>query len=178
MTPIAHTVVGLGGWIGFSKRPGLGEMAAFILAANLPDADFLLRIVPVLRRAMPHQYFTHNLVFALLSAVLLFGLVRTARSRMALMGVALSHLVLDLMVTDTAVPIGFPMLWPFSSRLFHVGGFPPLQRGDLATVLSWRNLKVVILELLLFALPLWLLAGKRITAVVNRWRNRDRALPG
>lgn len=167
MTPIAHTMVGLGGWIGFSKRPGIKEMVAFVLAANLPDGDFLLRLIPAVRRVMPHQYLTHNLVFALLSAVILFGLVRGIRLRLALAGVALSHLVLDLMVTDTAAPIGFPMLWPFSERLFHVGGFPSLRRGDPAAVFSRGNLVVVILELLLFALPLWLLAGRRLVKTIG-----------
>lgn len=162
MTPIAHTMVGIGGWLAVSRRFRTGEMVAFVLAANLPDVDFFLRMVPAVRSRIPHQYVTHNLVFVLLSTLLLFGLVRTIRARWALFAVAVSHLVLDLLVTDTMDPIGFPLLFPFSGRLFHVGGFPPFHRESLAVVFSWGNLGVMGLELLVFAIPLWILAGKRL----------------
>lgn len=173
MTPIAHSMVGLGGWLAGSRQACAGEMAAFVLAANLPDADFLLRLIPAVHRAMPHQYATHNLLFALLSSLVFFKLVRGIRARSALVAVALSHPVLDLLVSDRVQPIGFPILWPFSRLLFHVGGFPSLQRGDWAALVSWENLGVVLLEVLVFALPLGLLAGKKAWRLANEpdfWR--------
>ncbi|MDY0297082.1 MAG: metal-dependent hydrolase [Acidobacteriota bacterium] len=175
MTPIAHTMIGLSGWLTASRRPRAAEMAAFVLAANLPDIDFLLRLLPSLRESMPHQYATHNLVFVLASGLLLGRLVRTVRARWVLLAVAASHLVLDLLVSDTVDPIGFPLLLPFSRQLFHIGGFPPLRRGDLTTVLSWSNLAVVLLEILIFAVPLWAVAGKRLRRLMlnedfRKWR--------
>lgn len=162
MTPIAHTLAGISGWLAVSRRLRSGEIVAFVLAANLPDVDFLLRLVPAVHSRIPHQYATHNLVFVLLSTLLLSRLVSTVRVRWALLVVAMSHPVLDLLVTDTVAPIGFPLLYPFSGRLFHVGGFPPFQRGNLAAVFTWGNLAVVLLEFLVFIVPVWILARKRL----------------
>ena len=175
MTPIAHTAVGIGGWLAGTRKPVAGGLLAFVLAANLPDADFLLRLIPACKRSLPHQVVTHNLFFALLSVLLFLPLIRDLRERWLLLAVAFSHPLLDLFVVDTVPPIGFPLLWPLSRRLFHVGGFPPLLRGDLNTLLSPANLVTLLLEIVVFVGPLWLLAGKRLRGLAGnpdfwRWR--------
>jgi hypothetical protein len=169
MSPIAHSGIALLGWELASRRKNVFSLALFLAAANLPDVDFLLRIVLGRGRMPLHQYYTHNLAFVLLGAGLMSLLLPAGRDRWGLVLVALSHLVLDVIVIDTVRPVGIRAFYPFSTALYNFGFFPFLQRGSLKAMASWRNLEVMALEAGLFVLPVLVVFGK---ALARRIRAR------
>jgi hypothetical protein len=153
MSPIAHSGLALLGWELGARRKNAFSLAVFMAAANLPDLDFLLRLIFGRGRLTLHQYYTHNALFILIASGLLSLLLPAGRDRWALLLVALSHLVLDVVVVDTLRPVGIRAFYPFSDALFNFGFFPFLQRGSLRAMASVRNLEVLALEAAVFVLP-------------------------
>jgi membrane-bound metal-dependent hydrolase YbcI (DUF457 family) len=172
-SPVAHTLFGLTGLhllqAGF---PGsfsqTWPLSGLILLASLaPDLDF----IPGLVLGDPgryHQTLSHSLSVSFLAALALGSLARRSfpgtpwwRWVGLMLLFFLGHLVLDFFTEDTRPPIGFPLCWPFSGRLFTspVPIFPYLLRDPARPGFWSHNLRTLWLEALLLALP-WVVSWK------------------
>jgi membrane-bound metal-dependent hydrolase YbcI (DUF457 family) len=170
-SPVSHTLVGC--CVAAAAARGTGGVraapltAAILVAANAPDADFLLG--PLLRPlgvALAHQGATHSLAFVaaatLLLALPLRGKIPLPRAWGWLCAAGAAHLLLDLVNYDDYAPIGMPLLWPFSTAYVHAGVtlFPGTDRDN---PLSAANALELLVELA-WTLPiLWLLLRGRGT---------------
>jgi len=153
-TPIAHSIAGACAAILVSRRlpavRALPVVAALVFAANLPDLDYLavLRGREAVERF--HQGALHSIGFVAVATAPLALLLRRrlgfAWAWLLLAGAGLTHLLLDLTVVDLKPPIGFPLLWPWSTERFHapVEIFPGIDR---AIIFSARNVRELIVEL-------------------------------
>lgn len=157
MSPVAHAGIGLLGWQVFDKKKTLATLVAYITAANFADIDFLFYRLVGPKPIFIHQYFTHNLVFALAIGVLLALLLPGGASRWGIILTSFSHLALDIIVIDTLKPIGMRLLFPFSDTYYNLGFFPYLQRGSWKVMTSLYNLQVLGLEAAFFVLPVLLI---------------------
>src|SRR5687767_7177296 len=131
--PLAHSAVGLAAYLAFRKnilthvsRKRRWALAALVVvAANLPDLDFL----PGLLVGQPNRFHhgpSHSLAAAAIAAGLLyalsmrfFGAVPRVRLFTVLLVASLSHSLLDYCSADTSQPYGVPLFWPISSE-YHI----------------------------------------------------------
>ena len=160
-SPVAHTLAGACVAALASRRlpaaHAVPVAAALILAANLPDLDYLALVAG--REAMErfHQGAFHSIGFVATATLpLAFPLRRRlgiSRAWLLLAAAGLTHLLLDLLVVDRRPPVGFPFFWPFSVELFlaPIALFPGIDRSS---ILSTRNLHELFAELAWF-LPSW-----------------------
>jgi len=169
MTPLPHVAVGLVAWKYFSRRENVKALVAYLIVACLPDLDFVLYNLFGRPAILRHQLYSHNIFFALISAVAFFPLLKSAKERWGLTAVALFHLFLDVFVIDDVPPIGFRPFWPVSRLLVSFGFFPYVRRGTLAQVLSLSNLAAFGLEVLLFVVPAILICRRELAFI---WKSR------
>jgi inner membrane protein len=182
-SPLGHALAGLA--IGLAAEPrgartDLKLLAACAAFAIAPDLDFLPGLLFAGRPALYHQGASHS-VFAALACSLAGAwlLARDPRQRtrvgLALFAAYLSHLALDWLGSDARLPIGMPLLWPFSDATWisPVAVLPGMRHtlpgressADwIVDVLSLANLRALLVELALVG-PLLLLA---------LWRRRRR----
>ncbi len=135
------------------------------MSVNFADLDFLPGLlVGDINRF--HRSITHSLLAVLVFGVavaLIARLLRAPALRAGLLasGLYLSHLMLDFLSGNPSEVSGQPLLWPLMkddvmspwsplAGVFH--GVP----GDgvwqfLQTLVSWHNLEVILMELLVFA---------------------------
>ena len=172
-SPVGHTLAGCclaavaaRGGPGAPAAVGAPFVAAVLLAANLPDSDFLLG--PLLRPfgiALAHQGPTHSLAFVWIGALLLAlaarGAVRPLRAFGWLLAAGALHLLLDYVSHDDVAPIGLPFLWPLAGDYFHspIDLFPGTDRDE---PLSVRNVLQLLAELAWTLPPLLLLLRSRL----------------
>jgi len=152
MTPVAHTAMALLGLNKVDRKKNAVTFFSLLLLANLPDIDFLL--------FSRHQYYTHNIFFALIGALLFFPIFKTSKERIILLGISFSHLFLDLLVIDRVSPIGIPLFYPLSQNFFNIGIFPNFQRGSMVEMLSLHNVFTLALENLVFLIPILIIYRK------------------
>lgn len=153
-TPVAHGLAAACVAVLVSRRlpaaRALPVVAAILVAANLPDVDYLAVVRGRAAMERFHQGPLHSIGFLAVACVPLALALRRrlglARAWLLLAGAGLTHLLLDLMVVDRKPPIGFPLLWPWSAALFHapVEIFPGIDRVH---VFSARNLRELFVEL-------------------------------
>lgn len=169
-SPIGHTIAGFCGYLfapkGLIPKPQLNTLIASVILANLPDVD----ILPGLLLGNPtlfHRQGTHSITAGIVVGILVLVLGRRWRQasiRLGLWAAALylSHIFLDLLVTDPSSPRGVQLFWPFSDAYFIspitvFGGFnyfnPEL--GMIRSMLTVKNLMTVIREFALM-LPVYL----------------------
>lgn len=160
MSPIAHAGLGLLGWQIFDRRKTAGTLALFVLVANGPDVDFLLRALFGDHALFVHQYYTHNLFFTLALSSAASFLLGDARSRLGLILTGLFHLAADLIVVDTLPPVGIRVFYPFSGAFSNLAWFPYLERGTWEVMTSRRNFEVLALEFGIFVLPVMIVFFK------------------
>ncbi|MBI2836826.1 MAG: metal-dependent hydrolase [Acidobacteria bacterium] len=124
-TPLGHGLAGAIICLG-CRRVGwqAPSMAAAVIVANLPDADFL----PGILVGWPSRYHhgaSHSIVAAMICA-LAIGIWSAAGKHHPtparagiLLGVCyLSHVIIDYFTVDTGTAVGIPVFWPFSHDLF------------------------------------------------------------
>jgi membrane-bound metal-dependent hydrolase YbcI (DUF457 family) len=182
-TPVGH---GLAGAIisTFSrKKPGFRAGWRWVLVcvvlAALADIDFAPALFGRLGLANSyHRQVTHTLLFCVVvfaAAVLLLKAFRIAgvwQNSFVLFCCSLSHILLDLLGTDTRPPIGLPFLWPLVGRSFKIPIelFPALKKNTYAEIFSLRTVWILGYEIVVFGSILLLLA-------VYRKRRRGRRDP-
>lgn len=160
-SPVAHTFAGACVAALAARRlpaaHALPVTAALILAAHLPDLDYLALVRG--RAAMEHFHQTvfHSIGFVATATLPLALLLRrrlgVSRAWLLLAAAGLTHLLLDLLVVDLRPPVGFPFFWPLSAERFHAS-FTIFPGIDRAVVLSRKNLHELLAELAWF-LPSW-----------------------
>jgi membrane-bound metal-dependent hydrolase YbcI (DUF457 family) len=105
-------------------RHDVALLATAVVAANLPDADFLPGLAIGHATAF-HRGATHTLAAAFVATALTWVIARRGR---AMRPVALacvvaaaysSHLLLDWMTVDAVPPPGIQLFWPFSEAWVH-----------------------------------------------------------
>ena len=154
-TPVGHALAGLAtGWFADAtakedtrRRPFGWLTIACVAAAVGPDVDILFR---------SHRTYGHSIGAACVAGVIAGLIARRRGHRPFAIGVTIAvaygtHLLLDWLGKDTALPYGLMGLWPFSSR-FYISGvnlFPEVSRrywkpeefivGNFKTV-GWESL--------------------------------------
>lgn len=169
-SPVAHTLAGLCLAEAAGRRrggPGRPVVAAVLVAANLPDADFAPLLLGLDPGQLFHQSVTHSVAFVLVSTLALALLLRKrlplGRAWALLLLAGLGHLALDLVSVDRRPPIGVPLLWPFSDGVWHspVTLFLGLDKSSLARLPSVGNLAAVAVEAAWLLPPYLLLRLRR-----------------
>jgi len=169
MTPLPHAAVGLAAWKFASRHEEGRALLIFMLVSCLPDIDLLLYHLLGRPEVFKHQLYSHNVFFALLSALVFFPLLKTKKERVALALVALSHLVMDVFVVDDVAPVGFRPFWPLSNLFLSFGFFPYVRRGTPAQVLTAENLFAFGLETALFVIPALIFCRRELASL---WKSR------
>jgi membrane-bound metal-dependent hydrolase YbcI (DUF457 family) len=167
-SPIGHALTGYA--IGRlatdgSTREGRRLVAACSVLAVVVDLDFLPGALLAGRPSLYHQGASHSLVVALaVSLAAAWLLVRDRRSLLrgfaALFAASVSHLALDWLGSDARLPIGMPLLWPFSDATWisPVAVLPGIHHAVagressaewLVDVLSLQNARALLVEALL-----------------------------
>lgn len=169
-SPIGHTLTGLA--IGRLAQPNdFRETFRWLLfaafASNAPDLDFIAGIVGASGINSVHRGPSHSIVAAIVFSILMATILgrwwqhrrRIFWTSLALYG---SHLFLDMCTYS-----GIPLLWPLSAELYSlpVAILVGIDHGNpgasvdqfLWHIISLRNLRPLVLELVLFA-PLLLIA--------------------
>ncbi len=164
-TPVGHTLSGIFLlYAGYHNLRWNGWLIAWVtIFALLPDIDLLYGLVVAGDANAYHHQATHSLAFVL-AAGLAGGRISARWGRMTglLMLAGILHLGLDLLAVDTSAPRGIPLLWPLwkdyviSPLLI----FSDVHRSGeshlfLASLLSWHNLKTVLVEIVVFV-PLFI----------------------
>jgi len=167
-SPVAHSLAGAAVWSAKSTGRRWTGLAVALVAANLPDIDFL----PGLASGNVNLYHhgpTHTLVALVAVCLAAYGVAVALHERPGpwvwLVGLAYgSHLLLDIFTLDTRAPFGIPLFWPLSN--LHVASpvtpFLDVQRAAdpdrfWASLISAHNLRAVCRELLILGLPLLVL---------------------
>lgn len=143
-------------------------LTCLVVLAWAPDVDYLVRS---LDRGPDHRLrITHSLAFGLLLPALTAGALRAAGVRggtlvrlvVQAVGASLSHVVLDLLVGVTALPL----FWPVSSARVRLpfGLLPSAGRLDLANPLLYRNMLIELGALLPLAAAIVVAFGARRSA--------------
>ncbi|MEW6363360.1 MAG: metal-dependent hydrolase [Acidobacteriota bacterium] len=174
-TPLGHSLAGLIIYAGL-RRSGwqTPSLAVAIVAANLPDFDFL----PGMLVGMPSKYHhgvTHSLGASLIAAAVLATAWWLARRNISVIRYALffglcvfSHVFLDYFTLDYGADAGIPVLWPFDNAHYispvivfgDVWREPPY---DMSLIL--HDLRNMLIEVLVFLPPL---------AILLLWRREEK----
>jgi inner membrane protein len=174
-SPVGHTLAGCCVAAAAARGAGGARSGAFIaailVAANLPDVDFLGILLRPLGIALAHQGPTHSIAFAAAGALVLAlavrGGVRPLRAWGWLFAAGAAHLLLDYVSFDDSPPIGLPLLWPLSGAYLHapVTLFPGTDRDH---PLSAANALQLLVELAWTLPALGLLLRGRLPALARR----------
>jgi membrane-bound metal-dependent hydrolase YbcI (DUF457 family) len=158
-TPVAHTLAGACvaalAARGFPAARVLPVAGALLVAANLPDTDYLALVRGREAMAAFHQGVFHSIGFIAAATLPLALLLRRrlpfTLAWLLLAGAGLTHLLLDLLVVDTKPPVGFPFFWPLTGERYHspISLFPGIDR----TVLFGRKNLLELLAELAWGLP-------------------------
>ena len=142
-SPAAHFLAGLAVHVGTAPASDLGwrrRTAITVAAAIAPDFDLVLKQFGL----AVHQGASHSIGAAVLAGAavaLASALLRGPRPLVlglaALAGWS-SHLVLDLLNTDTHPPIGLMALWPFTDGHYK---FPWPVFMDIGRTLDWKTVR-------------------------------------
>jgi membrane-bound metal-dependent hydrolase YbcI (DUF457 family) len=147
-------------------------VAACVVLAVAPDLDFVPGLLLAGRPSLYHQGASHSVSVALALSLAVAWLLARGRQDLPRVWLALcaawaSHLALDWIGTDARLPIGMPLLWPFSDTTWisPVAILPGIRHSQpgressadwLVDALSLENLRALFVEALLVGpLVLW-----------------------
>lgn len=197
-SPVGHSMIGLSlgllyAWPrGSASRPWTETVRRYrvplflsVLAANLPDIDYLPGVLTGDINAYHHHY-THTLGWIILVTAGLWMVWKAfrpavgVREALFLFACMAAHLLADLFTDDRSYPYGIMIGWPLSDQyaLAPWPLFPRPLKADWGEVFDWHNVRVVVVEFL-FILPcvILVLAWKRTSASLEwPWR-RPRGKP-
>jgi membrane-bound metal-dependent hydrolase YbcI (DUF457 family) len=117
--PVAHGLLGASVAVGLrqSSRPRSWKLLLISFFLGIcPDFDYLLNWLGISGGGW-HHGFTHSLLFALFVGLVAASVVgeRNARDVIILSGVAGSHTMLDLLMTESR---GVALWWPFTDQRY------------------------------------------------------------
>lgn len=162
-SPVGHTLAGLCGFIlgrqHVAPHQRLQLLLASVAIANLPDIDILPGLLLAGDPRVFHRQGMHSLIVAALIGGLVALLVRRwklPRIRWGIWAVGLyaSHILLDMLTSDSRPPFGVQAFWPFSQAYFIspvslFGGFDYFdpELSVIKTILSVHNFVTVLTEM-------------------------------
>ncbi|MEB3281157.1 MAG: metal-dependent hydrolase [Lyngbya sp.] len=173
-SPVGHSLAGVCGYIlaqpHIPKRHRLSVLFASVFIANAPDLDILVGIVLRGEPGIFHRQATHSLIVAILIGLLTALIARSVKLKewnwlgLWTGGVYTSHIFLDLMVADDALPFGVQAFWPFTADYFIFpltifGGFNYGGSGlfgFLFSLFTFQNLIFILQEIVILAPCIWL----------------------
>ncbi len=130
-SPVGHLAFGLAAVSVVARATGTPDSTALWLgaavASGIPDLDVAFPLLGLSKRH--HRNATHSLLFAAiviaagLTATRVLGLEPGHNVEIAWVAALLSHLLLDVLTTGPTLGRlgwGIPLLWPLSTRRFHV----------------------------------------------------------
>jgi membrane-bound metal-dependent hydrolase YbcI (DUF457 family) len=161
--PIVHGVVAASLFIGSQRKVSLVKDWKIIMMcvalSILPDADFVLEWIFEVPGA--HRGFTHSIAFGIAAGLLASLIVgaRTVSQRVVLVLAAISHALLDVLVTAQQ-GTGIELLWPLTDYRFKLGLFNYFDFHLNPRIDHWREIlgqlvKVSLLEAIIMG-PLFL----------------------
>lgn len=167
-SPVAHSLVGAAIYFASRRRREwrAGELAGFIIAANLADLDLIPGLL-VGDEALFHRQASHSILGAMAFALVVLVICRwrghksSARTTLLLFTAYLSQLLLDWLSLDTGPPAGIPLFWPLSKEHYMADPavFLNIERSNPFTFpVIMHNAKAVLLEVALLgpiALMTW-----------------------
>ncbi len=162
MTPVGHSSLALLGFELIESKKNYLRLFFLVLLANFPDIDLIINFFLPYNLKIQHQLYTHNVFFVLLSVIILFPFFKSKRDRIVLFFIGYSHLILDLIVVDYKQPIGFKLFYPISDKFFNYGFFPTFYKANINEILSIHNLLVLLLEAMIFFVPVAYYFGKQL----------------
>ena len=173
-SPIGHSLTGFALYWALegAQRPALTRSdlvlcGLTVIAANLPDLDFLLNIATGRNY---HAGFTHSLLAVAVVALGAWVLSYVCKQRWArrvalLVGLGvLSHVLLDSLAADTVTPLGIALLWPFTDWRFvsPVALLPQIVWQDPTDICNMPALAIeAMVFLAMTALVVWCTGGLR-----------------
>ncbi len=167
MTPFSHAAIGLLGWKYSAARRDVRSLAAFAFIACAVDVDFILYYSLGRPEVFRHQLFSHNIFVIAVLCLPFFVYLKTARERWGLLLTGASHLFMDIFVIDTLAPIGVRPFFPVWNQYFNVSLFPYVAKETWPRLLSWHNIGVLALEVLMFIVPAVLLSRKELGRLLS-----------
>ncbi len=170
MTPVGHTIAGI--WSGglIKKSYTLKCLIVYTLIASLPDFDIIIGLILYGKKGLGiHQYYTHNFLFILLAALLIYIFTKDNRLTFFTIVVLIIHLFFDLIVVDERAPIGINPFYPFYNKFYNIPLLLGVKKGSLKELFSMNNFKAVLLETIILS-PLW------IYSIIDylKWRKSER----
>ena len=189
--PIAHSAMGLAGYLAFKKAnsdsPPKQEIVLLglcLFLANFPDLDF----IPGFLCDDPGRFHhgpSHSLVVGLIGALIFYRFAcywLTVISKKRLFGCCLvsflSHPILDYFSADTSKPFGVPLLWPFDTEYYislfalfrHVRRNQDTLGTFFSTIINTNNAWGIVVESLfsgtiLFAIFAFKMRSKRVLSL-------------
>ena len=173
-TPIGHALAGaiIFESLPVKRKQTLLLLSAVLFFALLPDVDFLFGFL-LGDPNRYHHFFTHSLLFVVLSGLLggfVYAKLRPGRILFfsaIFVSSGISHVILDLLAMDKRAPFGCPVFWPFSKKYFisPVLLFSDVSRVSdsrlfLQSLFNLHNLATVGVELLVLV-PILILLMRR-----------------
>jgi len=170
MTPVGHTISGI--WSGglIKRDYSLKYLIFYTIIASLPDFDIVVGLILFGKKGLGiHQYYTHNFLFILIVAAIVYLFTKDKRLTFFTIIVLTIHLFLDLIVVDERPPIGINPFYPFYNEFYNIPLLLGVKKGSLRDLFSINNLKAVISEILILS-PLWLYS------IIDyfRWRKNEK----
>ncbi len=170
-SPVGHSLLGLALAAGFVLpratfvRRHLPELSLLLVAANLPDVDYVPGLLAGELNKYHHLH-THTLGWVVATSLVLWWVWKRIRPEadvkilLLLFAAGSSHLVADLLTADTRAPYGIMALWPFSSTYFISPAtlFLAPRKATVSEMFQLYNVRVMLVEAA-WCLPLVLLGA-------------------
>ena len=165
-SPIGHCLAGVCGFMLTKKCVPRSKRACLLIAsvgmANLANLDVLPGLLLGDPRIFHHRG-THSLIAAAIVSLLMYAIASRAKLVVRVWTIwagslYLSHVILDLLVSDPIPPFGVQLFWPFS-RSYFISPATPFPRFDyfdptigiVPSILTAHNGGTILVEMLLFA---------------------------
>lgn len=158
-SPIAHSLAGLSigflSWRKVFKSSLTWKSVLFcVVMANLPDFDVIPGVFAGNINLYHHDY-THTLLFAFAVFLCVLAVSRRNSLKWASMSLilVLSHFAIDYITIDRSLPIGLPLLRPFSEIRFkwEFAFLPVVARAEtFLSLLNRQNIRTAAVEAAVF----------------------------
>jgi membrane-bound metal-dependent hydrolase YbcI (DUF457 family) len=185
-TPVAHSLAGAVVYAVSTRGSKLFKSWRWLLLcmffAAVADLDFFPGLFGRLDLANQfHRRFIHTLLFAILASTAGYVVLRVLRKQrpvrnsILLFGCASSHILLDMLGKDSREPIGIPFLWPLVRRTFKIPLeiFPDLRKDTYAEMFTFRTVRVIVGEVLLFGAILLVVTALKLRRAARGARGQQ-----
>jgi membrane-bound metal-dependent hydrolase YbcI (DUF457 family) len=178
-SPVGHLLAGAA--VAWTIDPRVDRrllLTAAALAA-LPDLDLLT--------PLPHRTISHSVTAVIVTTIVAAVVTRQVTTRPVARVAAIcalayaTHLILDWLSADRAVPYGFQAWWPFSDQ-FYISGWEVFRTTERRRILSWpttvHNVITIAQEIAILGpvlLAVWLVRVKTLARLPAKLPRGDHA---